>query len=116
VYAARGQVPDTADVMEAQESGRKRERQGTGGESGVKMWLDQPAPTPTQPDGLGFTPTNNKENTPAGKSSDKRRRLATDLEEDSGCKSRAQSRDALLLLQPDDAHAPCASPSSLPPT
>ena len=77
------QVPDTADVMEAEESGKKRSRQGADG-SGVKMWLDRPAPTPTQPD---TTPSSNKENTPAGRSSDKRRRLSATLEETSASAS-----------------------------
>eukprot|EP00802_Teleaulax_amphioxeia_P013525 Tamp_13576.p4 GENE.Tamp_13576~~Tamp_13576.p4 ORF type:complete len:160 (-),score=37.61 Tamp_13576:511-990(-) len=77
------QVPDTADVMEAEESGKKRSRQGADG-SGVKMWLDRPAPTPTQTD---TTPSSNKENTPAGRSSDKRRRLSATLEETSASAS-----------------------------
>jgi hypothetical protein len=91
------QVPDTADVMEAQESGRKRERQEAGGEAGVKMWLDRPAPTPTQPDA---TPTNNKENTPARQSSDKRRRLATDLEGDSTSESNIKPKTRLSPPNP----------------
>ena len=91
------QVPDTADVMEAQESGRKRERQEAGGEAGVKMWLDRPAPTPTQPDA---TPTNNKENTPARQSSDKRRRLATDLEGDNTSESNIKPKTRLSPPNP----------------
>jgi len=56
------------------------------------MWLDRPAPTPTQPDA---TPTNNKENTPARQSSDKRRRLATDLEGDSTSESNIKPKTRL---------------------